>query len=261
MLNSVQRRNDILRLVKRDGSVIVEQLVAKYDVSVETIRRDLRILDERGLVKRTYGGAAKREQTTWDMPFHERINLNRDRKETIAKEAIRLLEDGDSLFLDGNTTGYMISLFLPVDRQMMIVTNSLFVATSLLQRGVNSKVFLVGGEINEEGMTSGHKLQQELLQYRFDKAVISCMGVTASGTYFSRTEPMRVAHTVAEISSQIVLVADSSKMNRHAFHYGLDLKRFGVLITDSGCPSPLLEKFEQSIRRVVVTKGDESKGE
>jgi len=251
-MNSVQRRNDIIRLVKRDGAVLVEQLVAKYDVSVETIRRDLRILDEKGFVKRTYGGAAKREQTTWDMPFHERVNLNRERKERIAKEAVQLLENGDSVFLDGNTTGYVVSMTLPVELQLMIVTNSLFVATTLLQRRAKSKVFLVGGEVNEEGMTSGHKLQQELSSYRFDKAIVSCMGLTAQGAFFSKTEPMRVACSIAERSNQLILAADSSKMNRHAFLFGLETKQIDVFITDDEAPAPLLEKLAESIDRIIV---------
>lgn len=251
-MNSIQRRNEIVRWVKRDGNVYVEQLVAKYKVSVETIRRDLRILDDQGLVKRTYGGAAKREQTTWDMPFHDRIHLNRERKEAIARASMTLLEHGDSLFLDGNTTGYILAHLLPAELQLMIVTNSLFVATALLQRQVKSKVFLVGGEVGEEGMTSGHKLQQELLQYRFDKAIISCMGVMPTGTYYSKTEPMRVAQTISELTSQLILIADSSKMNRNAFHFGLETKRFDVLVTDDSCPVPLLEKLELSIRRIIV---------
>jgi len=255
-MNSIQRRDEIMRWVKRDGNVFVEQLVEKYNVSVETIRRDLRILDDKGFVKRTYGGATKREQTTWDIPFHDRIHLNRESKEAIAKASLALLENGDSVFLDGNTTGYVLSRFLPVELQLMIVTNSIFIATSLLQRQVKSKVFLVGGEVGEEGMTSGHKLQQELLQYRFDKAIISCMGVMPSGTYFSKTEPMRVAQTISELTSQLILVADSSKMNRNAFHFGLETKRFDVLVTDDGCPIPLLEKLELSIRRIIVAPAE-----
>lgn len=73
--------------VRRIGSVSVEELVDTYQVSVETIRRDLRILDEKGFLRRTYGGAVKREQTTWDMPYYERMQLNLERKEAIAREA------------------------------------------------------------------------------------------------------------------------------------------------------------------------------
>lgn len=256
-MNPIQRRNEIVRRVKRDGNVYVEQLVAKYNVSVETIRRDLRILDEQGLLQRTYGGATKRVQTTWDMPFHERIHLNRERKEAISKAAITLLEHGDSVFLDGNTTGCTLSRFLPSELQLMIVTNSLYIATTLIQRKVKSKVFLLGGEVGDEGMTFGHKLQQELLQYRFDKAFVSCMGLMATGTYFSKTEPMRVTQTISELTSQLILIADSSKMNRNAFHFGLEAKRFDVLVTDDGCPPPILEKLESSIKRMIVAPVEE----
>lgn len=75
-LNSLRRRNEIIMEVRRTGSVSVDELMLSYGVSVETIRRDLRILDEKGIVRRTYGGAVKREQTTWDMPYYDRMQLN-----------------------------------------------------------------------------------------------------------------------------------------------------------------------------------------
>jgi DeoR/GlpR family transcriptional regulator of sugar metabolism len=75
------------------------------------------------------------------------------------------------------------------------------------------------------------------------------MGVTANGTFFSKTEPMRVARSIAEHSNQLILVADSSKMNRHAFLYGLDVRQFNTLVTDDSSPASLLEKLEESIER------------
>lgn len=115
-MNSVRRRNGIIMEVRRTGSVSVDELMLSYGVSVETIRRDLRILDEKGIVRRTYGGAVKREQTTWDMPYYDRMQLNLERKEAIAREAVLLLEEGDSVFVDGNTTGLVLSRLIPGDK-------------------------------------------------------------------------------------------------------------------------------------------------
>lgn len=120
--------------VRRVGSVSVEELVDTYQVSVETIRRDLRILDEKGFLRRTYGGAVKREQTTWDMPYYERMQLNLERKEAIAREAVKLLEDGDSVFIDGNTSGLVLSRYVPDDKNLTIVTNSAMVTLNLIQK-------------------------------------------------------------------------------------------------------------------------------
>ncbi|ULL17091.1 DeoR/GlpR transcriptional regulator [Paenibacillus sp. H1-7] len=127
------------------------------------------------------GGAVKREQTTWDMPFYDRMQLNLERKEAIAREAVLLLEEGDSVFIDGNTSGLVLSRYIPVDKNLTIVTNSSLVTLNLIQKKGKIKVYMVGGEVDEDGMTFGYKLHCELRQYRFDKAIFSCMGFGPEG--------------------------------------------------------------------------------
>ncbi|WP_281889807.1 DeoR/GlpR family DNA-binding transcription regulator [Paenibacillus sp. YYML68] len=253
-MNSIRRRNDIIQLVKHQGSVDVDQLVEKYGVSVETIRRDLRILDEKGIVRRTYGGAVKKEQKTWDMPYLERVNLNYKQKEAIAQEAVKLIENGDSVFIDGNTTGLAVSRHIPVSLEATIVTNSTFAALNIVQKKGKAQVFLIGGEVGEDGMTSGHKLYQELRQYRFDKAMFSCMGITSQGCFFSKVDPLHVAQMLADISKDLILMADFSKMNRNALFFGLDLRRIDTLVTDSDVPAATLEKLRQPISHIIVAK-------
>ncbi|MGG4552337.1 DeoR/GlpR family DNA-binding transcription regulator [Paenibacillus humicus] len=154
-MNSRRRRNEILEEVRRNGSVLVENLVDQYQLSVETIRRDLRILHEKGLVRRNYGGAERREQTTWEMPYTQRIHYNLEQKEAIAKEAIHLLEDGDSVFLDGNTTGLAVSRLIPAHKELVVVTNSIMVAFNLVQKNSRSQVFMVGGEVDQSAFLFG----------------------------------------------------------------------------------------------------------
>ncbi|MBW7459154.1 DeoR/GlpR family DNA-binding transcription regulator, partial [Paenibacillus sepulcri] len=205
--------------VRRVGSVSVDDLVQTYNVSVETIRRDLRILDEKGFLRRTYGGAVRKEQTTWDMPYYDRMQLNRERKEAIAREVVLLLEDGDSVFIDGNTSGLILSRFIPENKNLTIVTNSAMVTLNLVQKKGKLKVHLVGGEVDEDGKTFGYKLHCELRQYRFDKALFSCMGFGAEGLYYSKWEPLQIAQMLVEQSNQLILMADSSKANRSGFLY------------------------------------------
>lgn len=255
-MSAIRRRNDIVLQVKHNGNVTVEQLVDKYEVSVETIRRDLRILDEKGMVRRTYGGAVMREQTTWDLPFNERMMLHYEQKNSIAKEAVLLLENGDSVFIDGNTTCYTLSHYIPPEMELMIVTNSPAIILNMLQMKSRSKLFLIGGEVSSEGMTTGYKLHQELKQYRFDKAFFSCMGISTQGCFFSKIDPLQVAQTLAEQSKKLILVADSSKMNRSGFLFGLETKRVDVLVTDSGTPTKTVDKLKECIRNVIVS-GDE----
>jgi DeoR/GlpR family transcriptional regulator of sugar metabolism len=252
MNTTIRRRNVIIKTIKRNGSVDVDALVKQFEVSVETIRRDLRYLDERGLIKRTYGGAVKREQSTWDMPFNERILFQQNLKEAIVHEAVKLLENGDRIYIDGNTTCVILSQFIPVDIELSVVTNSFHIAWILKQLKGRITIYLVGGELGDEGMTFGHKLITELKAYHFDKVFFSCLGVNAKGCYFSKWEPMQTAQTVAAQADRVILLADSSKMNRNGFLLGMEHKDIDCLITDEGTPEFLLNKLRETINDVIV---------
>src|SRR5690625_740062 len=93
------RRQKILDIIMQDGEIKVDQLVEAFNVSVETIRRDLRILDYQGFVKRKYGGAVKKIEKAKEVPYADRLVQYRREKEVIAKEAVKLLNDGDSVFI------------------------------------------------------------------------------------------------------------------------------------------------------------------
>jgi DeoR/GlpR family transcriptional regulator of sugar metabolism len=251
-MSSVHRRNEIMIAVRRVGSVSVDELVHTYNVSVETIRRDLRILDEKGFLRRTYGGAVKKEQTTWDMPYYDRMQLNLERKEAIAREAVLLLEEGDSVFIDGNTSGLVLSRFIPDDKNLTIVTNSSMVTLNLIQKKGKLKVYMVGGEVDEDGKTFGYKLHCELRQYRFDKALFSCMGFGPEGIYYSKWEPLQIAQMLVEQSNHLILMADSSKVNRSGFLYGMELNRIHTLVTDEGTPPDMRDSLRESVRRLII---------
>ncbi|NHN29022.1 DeoR/GlpR family DNA-binding transcription regulator [Paenibacillus agricola] len=255
-MSSIHRRNEILIAVRRIGSVAVDELVQTYGVSVETIRRDLRVLDEKGFLRRTYGGAVKKEQTTWDVPYYERIQLNLDRKEAIAREAVQLLEEGDSVFIDGNTSGLALSRYVPDDKNLTIVTNSAMVTLNLIQKKGKLKVYMVGGEVDEDGKTFGYKLHCELRQYRFDKALFSCMGFGLEGIYYSKWEPLQIAQMLVKQSNHLILMADSSKVNRSGFLYGMELSRIHTLVTDEGTPLDMRDSLRESVRHLIIGKSE-----
>lgn len=259
-MSSMRRRNEIVDEVRRNGSVLVEDLVNRYQLSVETIRRDLRILHEKGLLRRNYGGAEKKEQTTFEMPYTQRIHYHLEQKEAIAKEVVKLLDDGDSVFLDGNTTGLVVSRHIPEHKELVIVTNSTVIALNLIQKKTRSKVYIAGGEVGENGLTCGHKLRQELRQYRFDKALFSCAGITAHGIFFSKMEPQSTAQTLAELSNELIVMADSSKMNQSAFLFGMETRKIHTLVTDEGLPASLQDKLKDQLKQVVIAKVELPRG-
>jgi DeoR/GlpR family transcriptional regulator of sugar metabolism len=106
-------------------------------------------------------------------------------------------------------------------------------------------------------MTTGYKFQQELRQYRFDKSMFSCAGITTQGLFYSKMEPLLTAQTMQELSNCLILLADSSKMNNSAFLYGMDTRRISILVTDDGILPDSLDRLHDLIPKIIVAPTQE----
>lgn len=245
-----KRRQEIMNRIDREHEVWVEPLIKEFEVSVETIRRDLRFLESRGVVKRVYGGAIKLDKSARNIPYSIRQNLYLPQKEAIALEAVKLLENGDCIFIEGTTTCIVMSRHIPSNLELTVVTNSIHVAYQL--QSSRCRIFLVGGEMNDGGMAMGPQLQQEIIKYRFDKTFCSTGAVNAKGCFCTKPENRHLIITLAEISTSLILLADSSKINRSAFLFGLELNQLDSVITDWDVPLSFLEATANADCKIVV---------
>lgn len=128
---AVERRNLILEKLQEDKKVIVSELSQEFQVSEETIRRDLDKLDKDGLAVKSYGGAVLNENTSLDMPFNIRKKNNPAGKQKIAKIVETLIEDGDHIILDPSTTAVFIAKALKQKERLTVITNSIEVILEL----------------------------------------------------------------------------------------------------------------------------------
>lgn len=245
-MKSTKRRSEILKLVNQNGNVTVDQLLLTYNVSEETLRRDLRILADSGYVKRVYGGAVKIDKKSKYIPYEDRLSIQYNEKKAIGKYCIKLLENGDSVFIDGRTTCLVFADHIPADMNLTIVTNSTFLANNLMNRGGNLQIFVVGGQLSNEGLLTGPKLYEELKAYRLDKAFFSCIGLDANGCYFAKPDAQQLASTLQKISSELILMADSSKINRQAFLSGLAIDQLDYIVTDEEAPKNFRQAVQQT---------------
>lgn len=251
-----ERRQKILDKILQDGEVKVDQLMKEFHVSVETIRRDLRILDHQGYVTRKYGGAVKRIEKAKEVPYADRLVQYRREKEAIAKEAVKLLQDGDSLFIDGKTSALTFAYHIPDDLELTIVTNSIVVAHELIQHRPKCSVFTCGGKVDEGGLLTGPRVNQGLRDFQLDKAFFSAIAVDEKGCYYTRSEPQELAQTLKEVCSDLILLADSSKMNKIAFLFGLAMSDLDVIVTDEGVPESFVKSLKSSTTELVVAPLD-----
>ena len=129
---AIERRKEILMKLQAERRVVVSELSQLYDVSEETIRRDLEKLVNDGVAIKSYGGAVLNENSNLDLPFNIRKNRNVIGKQRIAEQIVRLVKDGDSIMLDASSTAVYIAKALKEKKNLTIITNSIEIIIELL---------------------------------------------------------------------------------------------------------------------------------
>lgn len=181
------RQKQIVELIKQSGRIEVEELVATLERSPETIRRDLRKLEQFGMVKRFRGGAVLAEEahnSDTEPPVTFRQSLNTEKKSMIAKRAAEFVKNEDVLLLDDSTTVFNMLRYLPKNFNLTIITNSISVITQIqsLNNDVNWTTVCLGGILRSRSCSlTGFLALNTLSTFRPDKLFMSCGGVDMSG--------------------------------------------------------------------------------
>ncbi|MFJ5778421.1 DeoR/GlpR family DNA-binding transcription regulator [Streptomyces sp. NPDC093094] len=173
-----ERRREIVRAARRDGSVDVNDLATRLGVARETVRRDLRALEGHGLVRRTHGGAYPVESAGFETTLAFRATSHVPEKRRIAAAAAELLGDAETVFVDEGFTPQLIAEALPTDRPLTVVTASLPVAGALAG-AENTSVLLLGGRVRPGTLaTVDHWTTRMLAGFVLDLAYIGANGIS-----------------------------------------------------------------------------------
>ena len=174
---AIERRNEILEKLQTDRRVVVSELSQIYEVSEETIRRDLDKLVNDGYAIKSYGGAVINENMNIDLPFNIRKNRNVIGKQRIAEMVAKVVQDGDSIMLDASSTAVYIAKGLKDKKNLTLITNSMEIVIELLDMS-DWRVLSTGG-VSREGSFAlvGTQTNRMLQSYHADKAIISCKGL------------------------------------------------------------------------------------
>ena len=228
------RQREIYVTALKHGSVDVAELARRFDVTTETIRRDLSELQERQLLRRVHGGAVPVERHNHEPMVDARDMQNAAEKLRIGREAIREVPDLGAVIIDSGSTGQRFAEVFPVDRRVHVLTNSLITAATLARRGVFDLTVLGGGvRTNTFAMVDASTVEA-VRAVRVDVLFISCDGLS-----FQRglTTPYRdeslLKRAMIESARRVVAIVDQSKLgNDQTFSYAA-LDEIDVLITDS----------------------------
>ena len=228
----VSRINEIRRTIQKNKSVLVSDLAKKYDVTEETIRRDLKQLEKEGILTRVYGGAYSLEGVQNDVTVRLRKNILSDEKDVIANLCLSFINDGDSIFLDGSTTASSLA-HLILDKSISVVTNSLMIA-QIVSESTSISLFLIGGKYNGNSMTfTGTSATESMKEYFVDKAFLSCRYISLDkGLTDSDQEQALIRKTVIHNCNHSFLIADHTKLGHNSFYKVADLREINTFITN-----------------------------
>ncbi|MCR5866266.1 DeoR/GlpR family DNA-binding transcription regulator [Aquincola sp. J276] len=260
-MNPNPRQEGMLALVKTRGSVSVETLAEHFGVTLQTARRDVRLLCDAGMLARFHGGARVPSSTTENIAYRQRQLLNDDAKRRIARAAAQALPDGCSLILNIGTTTEAIAHELLKRKGLRVITNNLNVA-AILSDNPDCEVIVAGGVVRgrDRGIV-GEATVDFIRQFKVDIGLIGISAIEDDGTLrdFDYRE-VKVARAILEHSREVWLAADHSKFNRPAMVELGRLEQVDRLFTDQPPPPPFAHLLAEAGVQCVVAGGgaDES---
>lgn len=247
---AITRRNAIKEQLQEHKSVTITDLAVRLGVAKETIRRDLRAMEENGELIRTHGGAYILEGVQNDIDISTRKVLKTAEKELIAWKCDTLIHAGDFIYLDSSTTALFIAKRL-VSRKLTVLTDSLEIA-NILSASATVSLFLIGGEYNAGNMCfTGQGAVRNMEQYFVDKCFISCRSVSMEHGMTDTNDNSAAMHRIAlEHAKQRFLAVDSSKLGWNSFSSIAPLKLLDGIITETDLSPEWRECLEQNRVRI-----------
>ena len=234
-----KRHAEILRLLETEGVLSIAVLAQRLDVSLETVRRDIRPLADDGRLVRMHGAVGLAGHVG-EAPWERRMRENADAKTAIARAFAATIRDGDSLILDTGTTTSFVARALLAHRGLTVVTNSPDIARTLATRNGN-KVYMAGGELrSDSGAAFGSTAIEFIERFTVDVAIISAGALQAEGGVMDYTfEEAEFARVALARGRRRVVVTDQSKFGRAGLVRVCGFDGFGELFTDAAPPRDL----------------------
>lgn len=231
---AIERRNAILSKLYLDGKVIVSQLSEEFDVTEETIRRDLEKLDKEGLAQKTYGGAVLVQNFSTDLPHSVRKRANVEAKQKIAEKISTLFHDGDCIMLDASSTALLLLNYIKNLKNITLITNSVEALIELSDKD-DWNVFSTGGKLKRGSLSLvGPSAEKTIRTFHVDYAVCSSKGIDIErGITDSNEKDSEMKQAIFDSAETKILVIDSSKFNKISLIKVCDVGNVDIIATDT----------------------------
>lgn len=252
-MNSELRKKIIINLLNEQEIITIPDIVRRCNVSEITVRRDLINLEEEGLLVRTHGGAIKPKNGSQLFTYNIKVNQNLVKKEEICRTAAKYIKENDIIFIDCGTTLFHLTKYIKKFKSLIVITTSLPVISELLDFS-NIKLIVIGGELDlARKAIYGPVADKTINSYHADKAFIGADGVSLKNGLSSYDEKeASITLKMAENSSEVFLVCDSSKIEKNSFFNFAPFSKIDHLITNNDIDPQYLKEYREAGIHVIV---------
>ncbi|OLE20941.1 MAG: transcriptional regulator [Actinobacteria bacterium 13_1_20CM_3_71_11] len=243
-MRAEERQHRILSLARSNGGVDVAKLAADLAVAPETVRRDLKILEQHGLIRRTHGGAYPVETARFETTLAMRTTRRVPEKRRIAAAAVELLADAETVFIDEGFTPQLIAESLPTDRPLTVVTASLPTA-ALLSASPSFTVLQLGGRVRGRTLaTVDHWATRMLSGFVLDLAFVGANGISREhGLTTPDPAVADVKAQVVRVARRLVFAGVHTKFGASSFCRFAEVADLETIITDTALPATEAHRY------------------
>ena len=243
-----ERQKDIVRRVNENGRILVTEIQENYHVSADCARRDLRQLESKGLLKRTYGGAmAISPIGVYPEKMYNPKELSETKKDyyAVAQKALEYINKNEVIYLTTSSIGYYMAVCFPSNLEVTILTNSVTIA-DVLRKKDNVSVILLGGEMSHRGHCHDFYTVQMVKNIRIDKAFLSHTGLSVDfGASLHNSSGVEFSKAVMHNSTINIGLYPSEKIGRNSIHSVCSINEYDLIITDNGISEDFKEQMDE----------------
>lgn len=253
-MNTVERHRWILEEIKRKGYVSVSEVSKFLNVSEVTVRKDLRLLEEKGLLFRNHGGAGGVDPYVLDKPISHKQNINKKEKDRIGKRSVDFLENNDVVFLGSGTTILDFAKNIPKTIPLTVVTSSLLVSSHLCEYEMVNVIQLGGDVRRSSRSTVGALAEQVVRSISANKLFLGTDGVDCKfGISTSNLAEANLNKLMIESSNKVFILSDHSKFGKKGLGKICDFDDIDYLVTDKEVEGVLKKELNKKSVKVILS--------
>lgn len=257
MLFAEERREKILALLQQEKRVLAKDLAELFQISVDSIRRDLTIMEEQGLLKKTHGGAIPLTKVRQaPQPPEVRYGEGTAQGNAIAKLAVSYIRENDTVFIGSGANSFLLLRHLPERMPLTIMTNSMRVADVLRERDWID-TYLIGGRVKQSGNITDVLANEYVRQFKFDISFVTGGGISENGIYVATPEVAAFGRAVMAVSRRSIGITTHQALGSDGFAKAGSVQDLDLLITDWDADPEAIERIRALGVKVIVAAMEE----